>query len=293
MSAPAPAGLSCMASTPSPVIGSLLLGSTDATRLRAWYEQVFGVQADVDGFLPLGVGLLVDARDDVAPRSREPGRVVLNVHVSDARAAAERLDEAGAPWVSPLEYRDAGAWFGTVTDPDGNLVQVIELTAEYWRLRGERQRAAGSAPALLAAATPAPRLPAQDLGRARRFYAEKLGLEPVEERPGGLRYRCGGAVFSLFLSSGRPSGEHTQMGWQVDDLDAVVAELRRRGVRFEDVDVPGLRTVDGIAEVEGNYPSDGGVGERAAWFRDSEGNLIGLGQPIVRPAPVRPASPSR
>lgn len=190
-----------MASTPSPVIGSLLLGSTDATRLRAWYEQVFGVQADVDGFLPLGVGLLVDARDDVAPRSREPGRVVLNVHVSDARAAAERLDEAGAPWVSPLEYRDAGAWFGTVTDPDGNFVQVIELTAEYWRLRGERQRAAGSAPALLAAATPAPRLPVQDLGRARRFYAEKLGLEPVEERPGGLRYRCGGAVFSLFLSS--------------------------------------------------------------------------------------------
>jgi catechol 2,3-dioxygenase-like lactoylglutathione lyase family enzyme len=293
MSAPGPAGLPSMTSTPSPVIGSLLIGSTDAERLRAWYEQVFAVRADVDGFLPLGVGLLVDARDDVAPRSREPGRVVLNVHVSDARAAAQRLEESGAPWVSPLEYRDAGAWFGTVTDPDGNLVQVIELTPEYWRLRGERQRAAGSAPALLAAATPAPRLPAQDLDRARRFYAEKLGLEPVEERPGGLRYRCGGAPFSLFLSSGRPSGEHTQMGWQVDDLDAVVAELRRRGVRFEDVDIPGLRTVDGIAEVEGNYPSDGGFGERAAWFRDSEGNLLGLGQALARPAPVRPASPSR
>jgi catechol 2,3-dioxygenase-like lactoylglutathione lyase family enzyme len=293
MSAAARAGLSCMASTPSPVIGSLLLGSTDAPRLRAWYERVFGVQADVDGFLPLGVGLLVDSRDDVAPRSREPGRVVVDVHVADARAAAQRLDEAGAPWVSPLEYRDAGAWFGTVTDPDGNLVQVIELTPEYWRLRAERQRAAGAEPGLLAAATPAPRLPAQDLDRARRFYAEKLGLEPVEERPGGLRYRCGGGVFSLFLSSGRSSGEHTQMGWQVDDLDAVVAELRRRGVRFEDVDVPGLRTEGGIAEVEGNYPSDGGLGERAAWFRDSEGNLLGLGQPIAGPAPVRPASPSR
>jgi len=59
-----------------------------------------------------------------------------------------------------------------------------------------------------------------------------------------------------------------------------VAELRGRGLVFEEVDVPGLRTVDGIAEVTGAYPSDGGVGERAAWFRDSEGNLIGIGQPI-------------
>jgi hypothetical protein len=70
------------------------------------------------------------------------------------------------------------------------------------------------------------------------------------------------------------------MGWEVDDLEAAVRELRERGVTFEDYDAPGLTTVDGIAEVEGNYPSKGGVGERAAWFRDSEGNLIGIGQPI-------------
>ena len=57
-------------------------------------------------------------------------------------------------------------------------------------------------------------------------------------------------------------------------------ELRSRGVSFEEYDFPGLRTVEGIAEVEGNYPSKGGKGERAAWFRDSEGNLIGIGQPI-------------
>jgi hypothetical protein len=68
------------------------------------------------------------------------------------------------------------------------------------------------------------------------------------------------------------------MAWQVDDLRAVVAALRARGVVFDDVDVPGLRTVDGIAEVEGHYPSTGGRGELAAWFRDSEGNLIGLGE---------------
>lgn len=125
----------------------------------------------------------------------------------------------------------------------------------------------------------ATRLPAQNLKRARAFYAEKLGLEPVEERPGGLLYRCGGTRFALFTSVGAPSGEHTQMGWEVDDIEAVVDELRRRGVQFEHIDAPGLRTVDGIAEIEGNYPSKG-VGERAAWFRDSEGNLLGIGQPV-------------
>jgi catechol 2,3-dioxygenase-like lactoylglutathione lyase family enzyme len=126
----------------------------------------------------------------------------------------------------------------------------------------------------------ATRLPAQDLARARKFYAEKLGLEPLEERPGGLLYRCAEGQFALFESAGAASGTHTQMGWDVDDLAAVVAELKARGVVFEEYDFPGLTTVDGIAEVSGNYPSKGGVGERAAWFKDSEGTLIGIGQPI-------------
>jgi len=124
----------------------------------------------------------------------------------------------------------------------------------------------------------AARLPAQDLKRAKAFYADKLGPTPSEVRPGGLRYRCGNGWFSLFESSGKPSGTHTQMAWEVDNLEAVVAELRGRGVVFEEYDLPGLKTVNGIAEVEGNYPSRGGVGERAAWFRDSEGNLLGIGQ---------------
>jgi catechol 2,3-dioxygenase-like lactoylglutathione lyase family enzyme len=133
---------------------------------------------------------------------------------------------------------------------------------------------------MLGNAEVATRLPARNLTRARAFYADKLGLEPAEERPGGLLYRMAdGTRFALFASGGGASGEHTQMAFEVADLDAVVDELRRRGVVFEDVDVPGLRTVDGIAEVEGNYPSVG-VGERAAWFRDSEGNLLGIGEPI-------------
>lgn len=135
---------------------------------------------------------------------------------------------------------------------------------------------------VLAKSNVATRLPAQDLERARRWYAEKLGLEPIEERPGGLKYRCGSGYFALFESTGAPSGSHTQMGFEVDDIDAVVAELRGRGVEFEEYDSPGLTTVDGVAEVEGNYPS-AGVGERSAWFYDSEGNLLGIGQPIHGP----------
>jgi catechol 2,3-dioxygenase-like lactoylglutathione lyase family enzyme len=126
----------------------------------------------------------------------------------------------------------------------------------------------------------ATRIPVQDLDRARRFYAEKLGLEPSEERPGGLRYRCTSGEFALFQSAGASPGTFTQMAWEVDDIEATVAELRERGVVFEEVDLPGLKTVDGVAEVAGNYPSKGGRGERGAWFRDSEGNMLGVGQPI-------------
>ncbi|HEX3546251.1 MAG TPA: VOC family protein [Mycobacterium sp.] len=123
------------------------------------------------------------------------------------------------------------------------------------------------------------RLPAQDLDRARAFYSDILGLEPVEERPGGLRYRCASGEFALFQSAGASPGTFTQMAFEVDDVVAVVTELRRRGVVFEEVDLPGLKTVDGIAEVAGNYPSKGS-GEKACWFRDSEGNLLGIGQPL-------------
>jgi OsmC subfamily peroxiredoxin len=152
--------------------------------------------------------------------------------------------------------------------PDGN--DVIGLAR---RLRRRRS-------VLLQDGHVATRLPAQDLARARRFYAEKLGLEPVEERPGGLLYRCAGGEFALFESAGAASGSYTQMAWQVENLDEVVARLRPRGVVFEEFDLPGLTTQDGITEVAGNYPSKGGVGERAVWFKDSEGNLLAIGQSV-------------
>jgi catechol 2,3-dioxygenase-like lactoylglutathione lyase family enzyme len=120
------------------------------------------------------------------------------------------------------------------------------------------------------------RIPTRDLARARRWYAEKLGLEPVEERDGGLRYEGASGVFCLFSSTGTSDGSFTQLGFYVDDIEATVAALRARGVVFEDYG----GSVDGIVDIEGNYPSKG-RGERAAWFRDCEGNMLGVAE-VVR-----------
>ena len=125
----------------------------------------------------------------------------------------------------------------------------------------------------------ATRLPAKDLQRARAWYAEKLGLEPAEARPSGLLYVVGGCEFALFESAGASDGSFTQMGFEVADLRAAVAALQQRGVVFEHYDEGPLRTAGGIATIDGNYPSKG-KGEYGAWFRDSEGNMLGIGQPF-------------
>jgi catechol 2,3-dioxygenase-like lactoylglutathione lyase family enzyme len=160
---------------------------------------------------------------------------------------------------------DEAAEFVDASDAESpSMVEPLGVSA--------RPGAGSSGP--LRDATCAIRLPAQDLDRARLFYAEKLGLEPSETRPGGLRYVCGETSFVVFESSGRASGDHTQMGFYVPDVDAAVAEMRTRGVVFDDA---------GIVDIDGNYPSTGATGERAAWFHDSEGNLIGLGQLVFEP----------
>src|SRR5919197_463310 len=82
--------------------------------------------------------------------------------------------------------------------------------------------------AMLETANVAPRLPVQDLERAKAFYAERLGLKPVEEREGGLRYVCAAGEFALFESAGTASGNHTQMAFEVVDIEATVRERRAR-----------------------------------------------------------------
>ena len=119
-------------------------------------------------------------------------------------------------------------------------------------------------------------LPAQDLDRAKAFYRDKLGLQPLEEDAGNVRYRVGdGTEFNVFRTMGAPSGTHTQMAFIVEDVVGEVKDLKSRGVTFEEYDYPELKTRDGIAE---------GGGAKVAWFKDSEGNLLNIVQPARVPA---------
>jgi catechol 2,3-dioxygenase-like lactoylglutathione lyase family enzyme len=116
-------------------------------------------------------------------------------------------------------------------------------------------------------------LPTKDLARAKAFYTQKLGLTPGEETPAGVRYELGGGTEVLvFESSGAPSGTHTQISFDVEDIAATVKDLKARGIKFEEYNTPGLKTVDGIAQI-------GPI--KAAWFKDTEGNVLAVGQ-IVR-----------
>jgi catechol 2,3-dioxygenase-like lactoylglutathione lyase family enzyme len=119
------------------------------------------------------------------------------------------------------------------------------------------------------------KLPASDFERARRFYVATLGLRPTFEGEGWVRFVCaGGSSFLVFASSGKASGDHDQCGWVVDDVEAEAADLRARGIAFEEF--PGYRFVDGIRIDPAG---------RSAWFRDSEGNLLNIrsNAPVTRP----------
>jgi len=113
-------------------------------------------------------------------------------------------------------------------------------------------------------------LPASDLERAKDFYASRLDMKPVSEDETGVHFVLGGTRFRLFRSGGLASGNHTQLAFVVGDVDDVVAALMAHGLEFETYDYPNLKTVNGIADL--GYA-------RAAWFKDSEGNLLGVAQP--------------
>ena len=112
------------------------------------------------------------------------------------------------------------------------------------------------------------KLPARDVERARAFYADRLGLTPFRERDGHLFYELGGSHFMVYPSGGAASGSHDQIGFAVDDVESMVAALRSNGVIFEEYEPPqGASATDGVMDF-------GGV--RAAWFKDSEGNLLSI-----------------
>jgi catechol 2,3-dioxygenase-like lactoylglutathione lyase family enzyme len=112
-------------------------------------------------------------------------------------------------------------------------------------------------------------LPASDIARAREFYENVLGLQAERETPGGVTYKAGSAHVFVYPSQFAGTNQATAATLIVDDVEAAVAELRDKGVTFLEYDFPGLKTVDGIAEIEG---------EKGAWFKDTEGNILAVAQ---------------
>ena len=111
-------------------------------------------------------------------------------------------------------------------------------------------------------------IPVKDLARARQFYEEKIGLRPKEVTAGGVVYEFAQhtACF-MYPTPNAGTSRASQAFWQVADVTREVAELKRRGVKFEDYDTPQMKTEDGIAI---------GGGAKAAWFKDTEGNIMAL-----------------
>jgi len=117
-------------------------------------------------------------------------------------------------------------------------------------------------------------LPVIDMQRARDFYEGRLGLAPVGLKPDGqFVYACaGGASIALFPKEGGTRAEHTAISFRVDDIGAALAALQKAGVAFEDYNLPGLQTVNHVCVLGA---------EKAAWFRDTEGNYLCIHEDIA------------
>ncbi|MPZ61070.1 MAG: VOC family protein [Propionibacteriales bacterium] len=124
-------------------LGSMLLASTDPARLHAWYVEALEPAEDelIEPYRMLKFGsffMMIDTRADVGKSNPEPGRMILNFDVDDARAVAARIDGMDTKWLAELEDRD-GSLFATAIDPDGNYVQIIQLSEEHKAEMAEQQ----------------------------------------------------------------------------------------------------------------------------------------------------------
>lgn len=115
-------------------------------------------------------------------------------------------------------------------------------------------------------------IPAKDVARARRFYEGKLGFKAKQEFAGGVVYEFGkGTACYMYPTPNAGTSRASQAFWQVEDVEREVAELKACGVQFEEYDLPGMKMENGIATAGGT---------KAAWFKDSEGNIMAIIQAL-------------
>lgn len=115
-------------------------------------------------------------------------------------------------------------------------------------------------------------IPASDMDRAKAWYRDKLGLVPFMEDEAGCMYKVGnGSNFLLYPTPNAGKAPNTLLSFSTDDLEADMEDMRSHGIQFEEYDLPGLKTVNGIATLGRHH---------AAWFKDSEGNILAVGDVI-------------
>jgi predicted enzyme related to lactoylglutathione lyase len=112
-------------------------------------------------------------------------------------------------------------------------------------------------------------IPASNIPRARKFYERLIGLKPKEEYAGGVIYECGGTEVFLYPTSNAGTSKASQAYWSVTDVEAEVAGLKSRGVKFEEYNMPGMKMKNSISTAGG---------AKTAWFKDTEGNILAVSQ---------------
>ena len=253
-------------------LGSIMLGTTDPDRLHRWYTAVLPPDSDdVQGdYRILGYGgfyLFLDGRHDVQAAHPDPARTLLNFDVDDARAAVDRMEAAGTTWVARLEDRE-GSLFATAQDPDGNYVQVIQLSPEHLAQMQENQT--GTRPPVgMVVAEAFSGFSVDDLAAARSFYTDTLGLRVAtgpESMP--LLFLDAGGRRILVYEKGadHEPANYTVLNLPVQDVEAAVRDLAGRGVQF-------LR-YDGMEQDELGISRGGGP--LIAWFTDPAGNVMSV-----------------
>lgn len=115
-----------------------------------------------------------------------------------------------------------------------------------------------------------PTIPVKDIDRAKKFYAEKLELEVDQETPAGTMFKTANGRLFVYPTPSAGTAQHTLVGWTVDDIEGVVKHLKDKGIVFEEYDNDYIKTVNSVAKNPAGH---------SAWFKDSEGNILGLFQP--------------
>jgi catechol 2,3-dioxygenase-like lactoylglutathione lyase family enzyme len=248
------------------------LATRDISMARAWYSKTLGLEpiVDLERLLAYQVERTIFTIAETPMAGTAQNTVALWL-VADLRAEMARLRARGLAF----EDIDLGSEGRTVNgvmtnhDPTGGLEVLNAWFRDgdgNWIGMVEQPDHGDETPAELGIGLA---LAASDLARARRWYAEKLGLEPLHVYDDELVYRQGATELSIYTTPSAGSAKNTVGVWRVADLRSEVAALHARGVVFKDDEIGEDKTVDGVY-------TDLDDGTLETWFTDSEGNTLGI-----------------